>query len=314
MSPSLPPLNALRTFSVAARRLSFTLAAQDLGVTQAAVSHQIRSLETWLGVDLFRRRNKQVVLTEAGQVYAVAVGQALDEIAEATAALVRHDPRAGNLTLSTMSSFAIKWMVHRLSAFINTHPEVAVRLHTSMELASFAGDGVDVAIRMARKIADGLHADLLLEEELFPVCSPALLRGARPLAAPSDLRFHVLLQDVGISWASWLDPLGLGGVDGLRPARGPGYLDSALAIQACIDGQGVMLGRTVIVEEDIKAGRLVEPFHFRVPNPMKYWLVCPPSHLTRPGVRSFREWILAEAETWARDHPPGAVLVAQPGA
>ncbi|WP_147163349.1 transcriptional regulator GcvA [Pararhodospirillum oryzae] len=305
MAPSLPPLNALRTFAVAARRLSFTLAAQELGVTQAAVSHQIRSLETWLGVELFKRRNKQVILTESGQVYAVAVNQALDEIAEATAALVRADSRGGGLTLSTMSSFAIKWLVHRLSGFLNSHPEVAVRLHTSMELASFAGDGVDVAVRMARKVADGLHADLLLEEELMPVCSPALLEGPRPLRDPADLRHHVLLQDVGISWSWWLDPLGLRGLDGQRPVRGPGYLDSALAIQACIDGQGVMLGRTVIVEDDIQAGRLIEPFSVRVPNPMKYWLVCPPSHLIRPPVRAFRDWILAEAQAWSRLHPAG---------
>lgn len=299
MPNDLPPLNALRAFVAAARRLSFTQAAEDLGVTQAAVSHQIRSLETWLGVDLFVRRNKQVILTEAGQVYAVAINQALDEIAEATNALVRRDSRGGRLTISTMPSFAIKWLVHRLGRFINSHPEVEVRLHTSMELATFAADGVDVAIRMARRIDDRLHADLLLEEALFPVCAPALLAGGRPLSTPADLCHHVLLQDVGISWASWLDPLGL---RDLKPTKGPGYLDTALAIQACIDGQGVMLGRTVMVEDDLLAGRLVEPFAVRVPSPLKYWLVCPPGHLSRPAARAFRDWIRAEASAWRRAH------------
>lgn len=299
MPTDLPPLNALRAFAAAARRLSFTQAAQDLGVTQAAVSHQVRSLETWLGVSLFVRRNKQVILTEAGQLYAVAINQALDEIAEATNALVRHDARAGGLILSTMPSFAIKWLVHRLGRFIKAHPEVEVRLHTSMELATFDSDGVDVAVRMARKVADSLHADLLLEEDLFPVCAPGLMQGPHPLARPADLRHHVLLQDVGISWASWLDPMGLRDI---RPARGPGYLDSALAIQACIDGQGVMLGRTVMVEDDLRAGRLIDPFGLRVPSPLKYWLVCPPGHLSRPAVRAFRDWIRAEAADWRRDH------------
>ncbi|ABC24162.1 transcriptional regulator GcvA [Rhodospirillum rubrum] len=297
MPRDLPPLNALRAFTAAAKRLSFTQAAEDLGVTQAAVSHQIRGLEDWLGVALFRRRNKQVVMTEAGQVYALAIGQALDEIAEATAALVRNDPRAGMLTISTMPSFAIKWLVQRLGGFINANPDIEVRLHTTRELVNFATEGIDVAIRMTREVGDDLHADLLLEEELFPVCSPALMRGIRPLRQPSDLSQHLLLQDVGISWVSWLDPAGALDV---RPARGPGYLDSALAIQACIESQGVMLGRTVMVEDDLKAGRLVEPFTLRVPSPMKYWLVCPPGHLARPGVRAFREWILAEASKWTK--------------
>ncbi|MCF8479219.1 MAG: transcriptional regulator GcvA [Rhodospirillum sp.] len=300
MSRDLPPMNALRVFDAAARRLSFTLAAEDLGVTQAAVSHQIRGLEDWLGVALFRRRNKQVFLTEAGQAYAVAVGQSLDQIAEATRALVRSDNKGGVLTLSTMPSFAIKWLVHRLGGFITAYPDMEVRLHTSMELANFSKDGVDLAIRMARSIPADLHADLLLEEDLFPVCAPSLTRGIRPLAEPSDLRHHVLLQDVGISWASWLAPLGL---EGIRPQRGPGYLDSALAIQACMEGQGILMGRTVMVEEDLRAGRLVAPFPQRVPSPLKYWLVCPHDHLTRPGVRAFRDWILAQAEEWSQSHP-----------
>jgi LysR family glycine cleavage system transcriptional activator len=296
-------MNTLRVFDAAARRLSFTLAAEDLGVTQAAVSHQIRGLEEWLGVALFRRRNKQVFLTEAGQAYAVAVGQSLDQIAEATRALVRADNRGGVLTLSTMPSFAIKWLIHRLGGFITAFPDVEVRLHTSMELANFSKDGVDIAIRMARSIPADLHADLLMEEDLFPVCAPSLTRGIRPLADPSDLCHHVLLQDVGISWASWLAPLGL---EGIRPQRGPGYLDSALAIQACMEGQGILMGRTVMVEEDLLAGRLIAPFPQRVPSPLKYWLVCPHSHLTRPGVRVFREWILAQAEEWTQNHPKPA--------
>jgi LysR family glycine cleavage system transcriptional activator len=300
-------MNALRTFAAAAHRLSFTQAAEDLGVTQTAVSHQIKGLEDWLGVDLFRRKNKQVFLTEAGQAYAVAVSQALDQIAEATRALVRTDTRGGLLTISTMPSFAIKWLVHRLGGFLTAHPEVEVRLHTSMELANFGKDGVDVAIRMAREPGAGLHADLLMEEDLFPVCAPSLTRGIRPLTTPEDLRHHVLLQDVGISWASWLAPLGL---ETIRPARGPGYLDSALAIQACVEGQGVMMGRTVMVEDDLLAGRLVAPFPQRVPSPLKYWLVCPPGHLSRPGVRVFREWILAQATEWMIHHPRRATATA----
>lgn len=295
MSRRLPPLNALRTFEAAARHLSFTRAGDELHVTQAAVSHQIRGLEEWLGLPLFRRMNRTLLLTEAGQAYLPRVRSALDLLAQATEQLFRQDS-TGTLTISTMPSFAAKWLVPRLGRFQAQHPELDVMLHTSAQIVDFTQQDVDAAIRFGAGRWPGLRVERLMTEDIFPVCSPRVQDGPRRIDRPDDLRHHVLMHDdYMITWECWCEAAG---VHGLDTSRGPRYTDSALVLQAAIDGQGVALARGVLVSDDLAAGRLVRLFDIRLPGDFAYYVVAPPHYYTRPKVQSFHDWIFAEAERY----------------
>ncbi len=304
MARRLPSLKALRAFEAAARHLSFTLAANELNVTQAAISHQVKALEERLGVKLFHRRNRRLFLTEAGQAYLPPVREAFDELAAATERLVARDA-AGTLTVSTLTSFAATWLVPRLKQFRELHPEIDVRLTASDGLVDFAREDVDVAIRYGRGHWPGLRADHLLAEDIFPVCSPGLLDGTNPLRRPSDLEHHTLLHDdMRESWRMWLLAAG---VEGLDPERGPGFSHSSMVVQAAVDGQGVALGRSALVAADLAAGRLVRPFEGSLPAEYAYYVVCPEANAERPKVLAFREWLLEIAprtETLAASAPP----------
>ncbi|MFQ5955784.1 MAG: transcriptional regulator GcvA [Kiloniellales bacterium] len=299
MARRLPPLNALRAFEAAARHLSFTRAAQELNVTQAAVSHQVKALEARLGIALFRRLNRALMLTEAGQAYLPAVRDAFDAIAEATRHLEAHRT-GGVLTVTTLISFAAKWLVPRLGRFRAGHPDLDVRLTTSDQLVDFSRDDVDLGIRYGRGQYPGLHAVRFLTEDIFPVCSPALLAGDSPLASPADLRHHTLLHDdMREDWRMWLLAAG---VDGLDPTRGPAFSHSNLVIQAAVEGQGVTLGRGALVAEDLAAGRLVKPFAISLPAEFAYYIVAPEATAGQPKIVAFRDWLLEEAR---RDAAPG---------
>ena len=288
----LPPLNALRAFEAAARHLSFTRAAQELSVTQAAVSHQIKALEERLGVRLFLRRNRTLVLTEEGQGYFPQVQRAFTLLRDATARVASEESK-GVFTLSTLSSFAARWLVPRLGGFVARHPDIDLRLATSQHLTDFAREQVDAAIRYGSGNYAGLAATLLLTEELYPVCSPALLARA-PLREPADLRNHTLLHDHGVEeWGQWLTAAG---VSGVSIEQGHWYRDSSLLLQAAIAGQGVALGRSVLAAEEIAAGRLVRPFDWSLPSMNAYYFVCPQSSTHRAKVVAFREWLLEEVQ------------------
>lgn len=293
MNRRLPPLNALRAFEAAARHLSFTQAAAELNVTQAAVSHQVKALEAWLGQPLFERMNRALRLTEAGRALLPPMRDALDQIAAATTRLAPREP-TGVLTISTIPSFAAKWLVLRLGRFQAAHPEFAVRLLTSADLVDFVRQDVDVAIRFGHGPWPGVHAERLMTEEVFPVCSPSLPAGSPPLRTPADLRHHTLLHDDHVvTWRLWLRAAGVEDVDA---ERGPRFTDSALVLQLAIDGQGVALARRVLVGDDLAAGRLVRPFAQSLPGEFAYHLVAPPHHFSRAKVAAFRDWLLAEAE------------------
>ncbi len=295
MSRRLPSLNALRAFEAAARHLSFTRAAGELHVTQAAISHQVKALEDWLGFRLFHRLSRELRLTEEGQAYLPALSDAFDGIERATARLKREDePRF--LTVSTMVSFAAGWLVPRLKRFRAAHPAVDVRLTTSDEFVDFDRDGVDIAIRYGRGGWPGLRVERLMEEDFFPVCSPGLRDGPAPLAEPADLRHHTLLHDdLTITWATWLDAAGVPGLAGVKAERGPFFINSHLAFQAAIAGEGVAIGRSALVAGDIAAGRLVRPFDISLPADFAYYVVCPEASAVRPKVAAFRDWLFAEA-------------------
>ncbi|OFW47873.1 MAG: transcriptional regulator [Acidobacteria bacterium RIFCSPLOWO2_12_FULL_67_14b] len=292
MAQRLPPLNALRAFESAARHLSFTRAAAELNVTQAAISHQVRALEARLGVTLFWRQNRTLRLTEAGQALAPAAGEAFQRIADAVARL-GGSRSSGALTVSVLDSFAANWLVPRLKRFRARAPEVELHLTTSDHLVDFTRDDVDLAVRYGGGRWPGLAAERLMTEELFPVCSPALLEAGPPLERPDDLGRHTLLHDeMREDWRMWLLAAGVRGGD---PARGPSYTRSSLVIQAAISGEGVALGRSVLVADALAEGRLVRPFTVSLPAEYAYYVVVPPAALERPKVRAFRDWIVAEA-------------------
>ncbi len=296
MARRLPPLNALRAFEAAARHLSFTKAAQELNVTQAAISHQVKALEERLGVVLFRRLNRAMLLTDAGQSFLPPLREAFDQIANATERLYAHDARR-TLTITTLPSIAAKWLVPRLGRFREAHPDIDVRIDASLHLTDFARENVDAALRYGRGKWHGMRSDRLMTEDFFPVCNPALLEGEHPLREPSDILHHTLLHDDSrTDWTMWFLAAG---IEGGEPTRGPAFTDSSLVLQAAADGQGVALGRSALAAADLAAGRLVRPFDISLEAEFAYYLVCPQATAESPKIASFRAWLLAEAEDFA---------------
>jgi len=290
MKRRLPPLNSLRAFESAARHLSFTKAADELAVTQSAVSHQVNALEDWAGVPLFKRQGRAMVLTEAAVKFLPAVSTALDQIALAGRKLQAVDPTHGWLTVAVMPSFAAKWLVPRLADFHERNPDMDVWIATFEAQTGALGSDIDVAIRYGRGDWPGLASVRIMSEELFPVCAPRL---ATSLEAPADLAHTTLLHDeLREDWAMWFAAAGLTGVD---TARGPGFDDSGLLIQAAIEGLGVALGRSVLVQGDLDAGRLVRPFDVALAAEFAYYLVYPPDLENAPKIETFRTWLLSTA-------------------
>jgi LysR family glycine cleavage system transcriptional activator len=291
MARRLPPLNALASFEAAARHLSFSKAADELHVTHGAVSRAVRHLEDHLGLPLFKRSTRSVSLTPMGATYSAEVREALDRLAAATAAAMGRDAK-GVLAISTLDSFAGKWLMPRLFRFRRLHGDIDVRLSTSEKLSDFISDGIDVAIRYGRGQYPGLTAELLMQEDVFPVCSPKLLEGSHPLRTPADLVHHTLIHDeFHIDWPTWFRTVGIDGVDA---HRGLMFHSSEHSVHAAVLGDGVVLGRTALVADDLAAGRLVRPFTVSLPAKLAYYLVYPPRALQRFKVKAFRDWIFSE--------------------
>jgi LysR family glycine cleavage system transcriptional activator len=289
----LPPLNALRAFEAGARHLSFTKAAEELFVTQAAVSHQVKLLERDLGVTLFRRMTRKLALTAEGRRLLGPVGEALDAIAEAAEAL-RAGIGGGTLTLSLTPTFGVRWLSPRLGRFWTAHPEIELRLQHSIHLVDFARDEVDAAVRWGGGVWPGVDAVYLMRAGLVPVCSPARCAGPPALNRPDDLRHHTLLHERDyVEWAQWL---AVAGAREVEARRGPIIDDPSVVLQAAIDGQGVALASESIVRADLEAGRLVKPFDVDLDADNAYYLVAPPRAFERPNVQAFREFLLAELE------------------
>ncbi|MFL6809045.1 MAG: transcriptional regulator GcvA [Bradyrhizobium canariense] len=293
MTARLPSLNGLRAFEAAARHLSFTLAASELNVTQTAISHQIRRLEEELGIRLFVRQNRALALTAEARDYLPGVRAAFNDLRLATDRLLRKDDDKV-LTVSTLASLAAKWLLPRLTDFQEHHPGIDVRITTSTSLVDFQRDNVDAAIRYGRGQWPGLRADWLMADELFPVCSPSLLRGDKPLRCPEDLKSHMLLHTSNANsddWRLWLTAAGLPA----DIARQPGITFDMIfmTIQAAIDGIGVAMGRTSYVQDDIAKGRLVVPFKIALPADAGFYLVAPEGRREAPKLAAFRDWMIA---------------------
>jgi LysR family glycine cleavage system transcriptional activator len=290
----LPSLTGLRAFEAAARHMSFTRAAAELNVTQTAISHQIRRLEEQLGLTLFVRRNRALSLTREAQDYLPAIRTAFEELRRATEKLRRPDHEAV-LTVSTTASLAIKWLVTRVASFQDAHSGIEVRLTTSTHLVDFQREEVDMAVRFGRGHWPGLRADWLMAEDMFPVCSPALLAGDRPLRRPEDLARHTLLHTSPWreDWQLWLTAAGL--PDSVMGRRSLVFDQSLAALQAATEGIGVAMGRTHLVESDIAAGRLIAPFKVVLPQDAGYYVVAPQATAASPKIARFRDWLIASA-------------------
>ena len=299
MTPRLPSLNGLRAFEAAARHLSFTVAASELNVTQTAISHQIRRLEEELGIRLFVRQNRALALTPEAKDYLPGVRAAFNDLRLATDRLLRRDDDHV-LTVSTLASLAAKWLLPRLATFQESHPGIDVRITTSPGLVDFRNGDVDAAIRYGRGHWPGTRAEWLTADELFPVCSPALLEGDKPLRCPEDLAHYTLLHSSGgydDDWRLWLTAAGLPS----NISKQPGLTFDLifLTLQAAIDGSGVAMGRTSYVEADIAKGRLVVPFKVTLPADAGFYLVTPEAKADPPKLTAFRQWLIASARNKA---------------
>ena len=293
----LPGLNALKSFEAAARHESFTRAAEEMCVTQGAVSHQVKALEQELGLKLFNRERQRLTLTQAGRDYLAVVRDAFDRIAVGTDRLMQRRS-VGSLTISTSPDFAAKWLVHRVGRFSEAHPDIDLRISATMHHVDFAREGVDLAIRHGDGHWTGLHVERLCAELLFPVCSPKLLEGRRRLLKPTDvLKFPLLHLETRQYWPIWLD---LAGVSDAKVVNGPVMNRASMLIDAAIDGQGIALARTALAAWDLLAGRLVRPFTQTLRPPKTYWIVCPKATAMLPKIRRAREWLRAEADDDAR--------------
>ncbi len=295
MRRELPPLNALKAFEASARHLSFTKAAKELHVSQAAISHQIKHLEERLNIKLFRRLNRALLLTEEGQLYAPAVREALDKLAIATEAITSRTHN-GTLTVSVLPSFATKWLVPRLWKFHDRYPDLDVRVSAFEWLVDFNKVEVDLAIRYGLGNWPGLHAEHLLSEDVFPVCSPELLEGKHPLKTPSDLQYHMLLHDEYSreDWKAWLAHTK---TYGIKANRGLRFSHTSIMLEAAESSQGVALGRSSLVADDLAKGRLVKPFDLFLPAEYSYYIVCNQLNSKQAKIEAFREWALQEARS-----------------
>lgn len=298
-SRRLPPLNSLRAFEAAARHLSFKKAAEELHVTPAAISQQVRSLEEYAGTPLFFRLTRAMRLTDAGQAALPALREGFDKLAEGAQAM-RTDWRRGILTVSVVPSFGAKWLVPRLERFREAYPDYDVRIDATDALATFSGDGVDVGLRYGRGTYRNLSSLCLMSETAYPVCSPRLLERGPPLKRPEDLRHHTLLHvqwkiedEAGPNWRMWLKAAGIEGID---HDRGPRFSVESMAVEAAVEGQGVALVSSALVKSDLRSGRLVRPFppSICMATQFCYYLVYPETKADEPKVMAFRDWVLGE--------------------
>lgn len=301
----LPPLNALHIFEVVARHLSFQQAAEELDVTPTAVSHQIKVLEDHLGVSLFRRRPRPLVLTEAGQLLYPAVSTSLDAIAAASALLMQVS-ESTTLTVSVTTVFAAKWLVPRLSEFQRTHPEIDFRLQTSNDVVDLHRQTVDLAIRYGKGNYPGLTVCKLASDVFMPVCSPRLLDSQHPIKAPEDLRHHPLLHFEWIhfgtdapNWRNWFKVTGLNIID---PNRGLKFNEESLAIQAAIAGQGVALCSSIHVADDVALGFLVQPLDVSLDG-FNYSVVYLENHPKEKLILKFLDWLVEVAGSFSHHRP-----------
>lgn len=290
----LPPLNAIRAFEAAARHMSITLAADELHVTAGAVSRQIKSLEDSLGVALFKRGHRQIALTRQGSDYYRAVAKAIEDLRAATRRLKRRSQRK-QLKVRAYTTFAMRWLIPRLSGFHAQHPEIEVLLKASLEPVDFRKEDIDGAVRLGDGNWPDVNTYRLVANILAPVASPALLKNGPKLKRPADLRHYTLLHSTARpdDWAYWLEAAGAG--ESVDARAGMSYESSAMAYAAAVEGQGIAMAQLFLVEEDLREGRLAMPFKKTLDmKDYTYYLLTPAHREESPFMKTFRLWMLEQ--------------------
>ncbi|MGB0412678.1 MAG: transcriptional regulator GcvA [Pikeienuella sp.] len=293
LSERLPSLTALRAFDAAARHMSFARAADELFVTPAALSYQIKTLEQDLGLPLFRRLNRAVELTDAGRILAPGIARGFGEFRGAVQALTRATDTG--LTITAGPAFTAKWLAPRIYRFVERRPDVEVRLVASLKRMDFVEDGVDAAIRFTRRDEEpGCYVETLINELMTPVCSP---EWAAKMSSPADLAHVPLLHDNSLSFMerppTWADWLKCADVD-MDWRRGAQFSHADHVLDAAAGGGGVALGRLSMAKQDLTAGRLVAPFDMAIDTGAHFNFVCPEGAEDRPDIAAFLEWLRAE--------------------
>jgi len=292
MNRRMPPLNALKAFEAAARHLSFTAASAELNVTQAAISHQVRTLENYLGINLFNRAHQRLSLTSAGKSYLPMLTQSFDLIGLGYKAIIT-DKQSTRLNIKAPSSFSVQWLLPRIANYQKLHPSIDVHLSAQDHDISFFPEAFDIEIQYLLEPCHDNHSTLLFKEEIFPVCSPALLAGSEPLLQPSDLANHRLLHInfYPEDWAMWLAHAG---VNNVNYELGHRFDQSMLTLKAAIHGSGIALARSPIVSHKLANGSLVEPFNVRLSSQGGYWLTTQADLSTH--VAEFKHWLLQQSK------------------
>jgi LysR family transcriptional regulator, glycine cleavage system transcriptional activator len=293
-------MQALRALEAAARTGSLTRAAEALSVTHGAISHQIKALEATVGVPLIERAGRGIRMTDDGERLATRVRAALADVADALReATERNNPR--QLRVSVTPSFAARWLLPRLGKFLARHPDIDLDVRSSITLVDFRRDDTDIAIRHGFGGWPDVHAEHILSDTYFPVCSPRL--APKLPRSPAELARYTLLRSDDEWWKPWFDAVGL---DWVEPSRGPIFNDSALMLQAAVEGQGVALARTSLLGNDVRNGLLVRLFDIDVPAPRRYYLVYPPRLAGSPKLALFRAWLQDEIRGEQPVHSPRA--------
>lgn len=294
----LPPLNSLRAFESAGRLLSFSKAADELNVTPGAISQQIRGLEDFLDIKLFRRRNRSIILTDSGQIFLPLLSDGFSSITEAVDA-VRRSQKDGPLTISAAPSFTAKWLIPRLCKFQALHPEIDVRIDATSRLVDFVREDIDIGIRFGTGEFEGLDSIYLFSFDLIVVCSPNLMHEGKGLHDLDDIRHHTLLlsddSDLDPSWPDWAMWLATAGVEGVDPTRGIYFSQGEMVIEAAITGQGVALVASVMAADAIESGLLVQPFETRLPVRLSFHLITTLQKSRDPKICAFRQWVIDES-------------------
>jgi LysR family transcriptional regulator, glycine cleavage system transcriptional activator len=300
MIEHFPGLRSLRAFDAAAKHLSFTKAASEMGVTPAAISHQIKELEDQLRITLFIRTSRTMRLTREGEILYSAAHESIEVLTGALHRIKRLENR-NQIRVSSTPSVAAKWLVPRLDRFLDLVPSADVRIDVSNALVDFDRDDIDVAIRFGSGKYEGLRSELLFSDSLSPVCNPAIITKEKPLRSPRDLLRHNLIHldwDSGSVWPNWRMWMQAAGVPDFDDKRGMHFSQTSLAIQAALDGHGVALGDSNLVADDLAAGRLVKPFELslKAPTSFSYFIITRLDTSENSIVSAFRKWCLAEAQ------------------
>ncbi len=303
----LPPLNSIRAFEATARHLSFSKASEELNVTPGAVSQQVKVLEDYLNLKLFKRKNRMILLTDEAQISLPLLTESLDNMSQAID-MICEQSNDKPLTVTVSPTFASRWLMPRLSSFRNEYPDIDVRIDATNDIVDLVNDDIDVGIRFGTGEYSRLEAEFLFSQNVIPVCSPKLLDGKVKLEMPEDLENHTLLhahgdyffiESVQVDWEMWFATMG---IENINARHGLHFSQHNLLIEAAIRGQGVALVGDVVINDELKSGQLVKLFEDTdIPLNLSYYLIYSKNRSNQPRIQAFRQWLLDEVKKvmWA---------------